>query len=93
MTVWIVLLRWLEPVHALAFAGAAILLNWVVLPLTGLDKGMRRQDGPWVDGAKLYPVAVFLVLWMFPMPVAAASPMPMRWWRAGRTARSRPTTC
>ena len=73
MTLWIVLLRWLPAGGAVAHAGAAILVNWVVLPLTGLDRSLRRPGGPWIDGVKLYPVAVLAALLLFPAPTAAAA--------------------
>lgn len=73
MTAWIVPLRWLPPWGGPALAGAAVLVNWVVLPLTGLDRGLRRPGGPWIDGVKLYPLAVLLVLLLFPVATAAAA--------------------
>lgn len=73
MTLWVVTLRWLPEWGALALAGAAILVNWVVLPAAGLDRSLRRPGGPWLDGVKLYPLAVLLVLLLFPTPTAAAA--------------------
>ncbi len=72
MALWIAALPFLSHVQALALAGAAILVNWVILPLTGLDRRLRRDDGPFIDGIKLYPVAVLLLLVLFPLPAAAA---------------------
>lgn len=71
MALWIVVLRWLTPAEAVAVAAAAIVLNWVVLPLTGLDRRMRREGEPFVTGVKLYPVAVCAALLLFPYPLAA----------------------
>lgn len=68
----VVPLRWLTEEQAAAMAGAAILLNWVVLPVTGLDRRIRRPGGPWVDGVKLYPVAVLAAILLFGNAVAAA---------------------
>ena len=71
MTAFVVALRWLTPEQAWACAGAAILLNWVLLPLLGVD--LRRKGDPFVDGVKLYPVAVLLVLVLFGNYVGAAA--------------------
>lgn len=74
MTGWVLILPWLTQDGARALAGAAVLLNWVVLPLSGLDRRwFRREDGPFVDGAKLYPVAVLVALLLLPVPAAAAA--------------------
>ena len=71
MTLWVVALRWMTCEQAAALATAAVLVNWVLLPLTKWDRGLRREGGPWIDGVKLYPVAVLLALVVFAMPVAA----------------------
>lgn len=73
MTLFAVLLRWLTWSQAAWVAGAAVVLNWVVLPLTGLDRGLRREGGAWIDGAKLYPVAVLglLLAWRDDLHVVA----------------------
>lgn len=73
MTGFAVALRWLEPWQAYALAGTAIAVNWVLLPALGWDRGIRRDGGPFVDGVKMYPVAVLAVLLAFPMDVAAAA--------------------
>jgi len=64
-------LRWLTPGQAAALAGAAIVLNWVVLPCLGRD--LRRPGGPFVDGVKLYPVAILLLVLTLPPSSAAAA--------------------
>lgn len=71
MTVFVLTLRWLTPMQAALVAGAAVALNWVVLPVTGLERRLRREGEPFVNGLKLYPVAVLLVLLLFPLDVAA----------------------
>ncbi len=74
MTGFAFALRWLTCDQALACAGAAIALNWVVFPLTGIDRRwLRRAGDPWVDGVKLYPVAVFALIALLPLPQAAAA--------------------
>lgn len=73
MTGFALLLRWLEPWQAVCLAGAAILLNWVVLPLSGLDRRVGRDGEHYVSGVKLYPVGVLLAVLFFPLPVAAAA--------------------
>ena len=73
MTGFALTLRWLEPWQAYAMAGAAIVVNWALLPALGWDRSIRRADGPFADGVKLYPVAVLAVLLLFPMHEAAAA--------------------
>ena len=73
MTSFALLLRWLTPWQAAALASAAILLNWVVLPLSGLDRRVGRDGEHYVSGVKLYPVGVLLVILLYPLPVAAAA--------------------
>jgi dolichol kinase len=73
MTGFAVALRWLEPWQAYAMAGAAIAVNWGLLPAIGWDRGIRRDGGPFVDGVKMYPVAVLVALLAFPLHVAAAA--------------------
>ena len=72
MTGFALALRWLEPWQAYSMAGAAIVVNWALLPALGWDRAIRREGGPFADGVKLYPVAVLAVLVLFPMHVAAA---------------------
>ncbi len=72
MTLFALLLRWLGRFEAAAFAVAAILLNWVVMPLTGMDRSLGRERERFVSGVKLYPVGVLLIVILFPRPVAAA---------------------
>jgi len=72
MTLFALLLRWLSRWEAAAFAVAAILLNWVIMPLTGMDRTLGRERERFVSGVKLYPVAVLLIILLFPRPVAAA---------------------
>jgi dolichol kinase len=72
MTTFAILLRWLVPWQAAALAIGAILLNWVVLPLSGMDRGLGRHGEHYVSGVKLYPVGVLIVVVLFPLPIAAA---------------------
>lgn len=74
MTAFALLLRWLTPWQAAALAGTAVVFNWAVLPRTELGRGLRREGGPFVDGVKLYPVAILAVVLLFrDNPVAAAA--------------------
>ena len=71
MTFFASTLRWLTPTQAVAGAVAAVLLNWVVLPLIGRD--FRRPGEPFIAGVRLYPVAVLLLVVFLPLPSAAAA--------------------
>jgi dolichol kinase len=71
MTGFALALRCLTPTQAALCAGAAIALNWVVLPLLRVD--MRREGGPFVDGVRLYPIAVLGLVLALPLPLAAAA--------------------
>lgn len=74
MTAFALLLPWLAPWQAAGLAGAAVLVNWALLPALKWDRGVRREGGPFVDGVKLYPVAVLAVLLLFPSrPQTAAA--------------------
>ena len=74
VTVLAVLLRWLSPLQAIALALSAIVLNWAVLPRLRADREWIRRDGdPWMDGVRMYPVAVLAGLLAFELPVAAAA--------------------
>ena len=57
--------------QALALAGAAIVLNWLVLPRLSAD--MRRPGGPFLDGVKTYPLAVFALIAALPPSLAAGA--------------------
>ena len=70
------LLRVLTPAEAAGAAGAAILLNLLVLPRVApsLFRGEERNE-PWRSGVVVYPVAVLLLILLFHhhMEVAAAA--------------------
>ena len=73
LTLLALTLRWLTDEQAATLAGGAVVLNWVVLPLLGLDARLfGRRDGRYLDGVKTYPVAVLLLVLLLPLPVAAA---------------------
>jgi dolichol kinase len=74
MTGFALLLRWLNWWQAAACAGAAIILNWVVLPAIGADRSLGRRGEHYVSGVKLYPIGVLLTILVFHpwMPIAAA---------------------
>lgn len=69
----IVPLRWLPPWAAIALAVVGVLVGWLVLPRTAFGRGIRRDGEPWLDGAKLYPVAVLALLVALRVEVAAAA--------------------
>ncbi len=71
MTGFALALRVLSPSQAALAAGAAIALTWVVLPLAGRD--LRRPGAPFLDGVRLYPVAVLGLVLLLPLPQAAAA--------------------
>ena len=64
-------LRWLTPPQAALCAAGAVVLNWVVLPALGRD--LRRPGDPFVDGVRLYPIAVLGLVLLLPLPQAAAA--------------------
>ena len=51
----------------------AIVFNWVVLPLTGKDKLFRRDGERFLNGVRVYPVAVLLLVALLPLKVATAA--------------------
>jgi dolichol kinase len=71
-----VLLRWLSYPQALACAVAAIVFNTLILPrLPGGKQHLYRADERergFSGGILAYPVCVFLLIMLFPTPVAAA---------------------
>jgi dolichol kinase len=73
VALFVIPLRWLTPPQAVAMATAAVALNWVVLPATGLDRRLRREGAPWIDGIKLYPVAVLAAILLFGKETGAAA--------------------
>jgi dolichol kinase len=71
-----VLLRWLSYPQALACAVAAIVFNAFILPrLPGGKQYLYRADERergFSRGILAYPVSVFLLILIFPVPIAAA---------------------
>jgi dolichol kinase len=71
-----ILLRWLSYPQALACAVAAIVFNVFILPrLPGGKQRLYRADERergFSMGILAYPVSVFLLILLFPIPVAAA---------------------
>ncbi len=63
----------LGPKWSAALAAAAIVMNWVVLPLTGKDRELRRDGERFVNGVRIYPIAVLLLIVLFPLAVATAA--------------------
>lgn len=70
------LLRWLSYPQALACALAAIVFNALVLPrLPGGKQYLYREEERargFSRGILAYPIAVFTLIFLFPVPVAAA---------------------
>ncbi len=58
---------------ALVCGGLGILAGWVVLPVSGLDRRLRRPGEPFLGGLRTYPVAVFGLILLLPPAEAAAA--------------------
>lgn len=58
---------------ALACAGLGVLAGWVVFPLTGFDKRLRRPGEPFLAGLRTYPLAVLGLVFLLPPAEAAAA--------------------
>ncbi len=65
-------LRWIPQWAAFTLAGAAVAVWWVFMPLLRRDFGLARDGERFVGGLRTYPVAVLLLLVLFPLPAAAA---------------------
>ena len=65
-------LPWIPPWMRYGACASAILLWWVVLPAMGRDRGLTRENETYVNGLKTYPIAILLLLLLFPLDVAAA---------------------
>jgi dolichol kinase len=68
-----VALRWLPPWAGWVACGVAIAIWWIVVPLVAKGRGLFREDEPFVNGIRMYPVAVLAVLVLFPLPAAVAA--------------------
>jgi dolichol kinase len=62
----------LTPPLALGAAGLGVLCGWVVFPLTGLDRALRRPGERFVGGLRTYPLGVLALVALLPAPAAAA---------------------
>lgn len=60
----------LGPRWSLALTAGAVIHNWVVMPLTGLDKAFLRENERFLNGVKIYPLAVMLLVALLPLPLA-----------------------
>jgi dolichol kinase len=65
-------LIWLPLWAGWAACAAAILVQWVVLPLLGVRMGLEREGERWISGLKMYPIAVLVVLVAFRHELATA---------------------
>lgn len=56
--------------HSLAIACGAlgVFAGWVVFPLSGFDKKLRREGEPFLGGLRTYPVAVLGLVILLPRP-------------------------
>jgi dolichol kinase len=73
MVAFCLLLRWLNTWQAAGMALGAVGFNLFVLPLLRVGRDIARESEPFLSGLKFYPVAVLLVILLFPLPIAAAS--------------------
>ncbi len=64
-----VLPRWLN----LCGAVAGVVAGWVVFPLTGVEKRLRREGEPFFGGLRTYPLAVLALVAAFPRAAPAAA--------------------
>jgi len=78
-TGFVLLLPWLTIEQALVLAGAAIVLNWLVMPVLGWDAALRRDEDRLLDGVRTYPIAVLLSLLIFPSSGATVLPSGVGW--------------
>ena len=60
------------PWHWVA-AGVGVALGWIVFPLTGLDRVLRRPGEAWLGGLRTYPLAVAALVVFLPRCTAAAA--------------------
>jgi uncharacterized protein (TIGR00297 family) len=67
------LLRWFDQPQAAGMALAAVAFNFFLLPLVRFGRDLSREKEPFLSGLKFYPIAVFLAILAFPLPLAAAA--------------------
>ena len=67
------LLRFLYQWQALAVAGAAVVFNFIVLPRLAIGKSIAREREAYFSGIRVYPIAVLVLILIFPMPIAAGA--------------------
>lgn len=72
-TLFALALRSMDRSGAMLLAGSAVALAWIAMPLLRWDRAIRRDGGPFVDGVKLYPLAVLGLVALLPLPQAAAA--------------------
>lgn len=61
--------RWLN----LAGAVGGAVVGWLVIPMTSLEKRLRREGEPFLCGLRTYPVAVLGLVALFPRAAPAAA--------------------
>jgi uncharacterized protein (TIGR00297 family) len=67
------LLRFLGKWEAAGVAALAVAFNCLVLPRLRFGRDIVREKEPFLSGVRFYPIAVLLVIVLFPMPIAAAA--------------------
>lgn len=61
----------LGPKWALALTAGAVINNWVIMPLTGVDRAVFNREGEkFLNGVRIYPVAVFCLILFLPLTLA-----------------------
>ena len=80
VTVFAVPLIWLPMWVGYAACAAAIVFWWIVVPLLKRDVGFTRPGEPFVNGLRMYPVAVLILLLFFQHPEAHPLATPVAAW-------------
>lgn len=63
----------LGPRWGVVLAAIAVFTNWVILPMTGIDRALMRDGEKFVNGIRHYPLAVLVALVALPLHLALAA--------------------
>lgn len=63
----------LGPTWSLALTAGAVINNWVIMPLTGVDRAFNREGEKYLNGVRIYPVAVMILVALLPLPLAVCA--------------------